>query len=161
MKQEAIHEVKLPLWVEHINAFFHLPNPRIFTLFTISSTVTFSLGLAMIVELVLHGEHHQGYGWIAYYAPLTITLPVSMWIICIISALFLPYKDQNMNAVLSLSDPSHGKPSSDQQPKREQQMQDQQPKDPASVTLERIFSLPISKTTTASDNNLERSRSCP
>ncbi|KAA8536036.1 hypothetical protein F0562_028514 [Nyssa sinensis] len=83
-----------PLLVSKIIAFFHLPNPQIFQLFIISSTATFSLGIALIIEWVYHGRHHPGYHWIIYYAPSMIALAVLAWIICLISAAFLDQKDQ-------------------------------------------------------------------
>ncbi|KAF7112677.1 hypothetical protein RHSIM_RhsimUnG0205400 [Rhododendron simsii] len=77
----------LRLWISNVNeAYFHIPNPKILQLFIISSTATFSLGAAMIVEWFYHGQHHPSYRWIVYYAPSVVIFPIIMLIICLVSA---------------------------------------------------------------------------
>lgn len=67
--------------------FFRLPNPRILTLFIISSTTSFSLGIAMIVQWVLHGQYHQGFHWMIYSASAITSLPILIWIIFMLFAI--------------------------------------------------------------------------
>lgn len=86
-------------------AFFDLPNPRIFTLFMISSTATFCLGIALILEWGLYSQYHPGYHWIVYYAPCLISLPILIWMFCILFATFVVNKDRSLRIVPSF-DPS-------------------------------------------------------
>ncbi|KAF8406523.1 hypothetical protein HHK36_008611 [Tetracentron sinense] len=74
--KETAAKTTLSLWVAKMDAFFDIPNPRIYRLLIISSTTTFFLGLAMIIEWLAHGRHHPGYGWMVYYAPAMMALPV-------------------------------------------------------------------------------------
>ncbi|XVF67837.1 hypothetical protein PTKIN_Ptkin10aG0153500 [Pterospermum kingtungense] len=87
MSQEAATETQLSMWLTNISHFFHLPNPRIFTLFIISSTATFSLGIAMMVQWLLHGQYHQGFHWMVYTASAITSLPVLIWIMFLLFAI--------------------------------------------------------------------------
>lgn len=122
MTQEEA-QTKPTWWVSNIKSFFHLPNPRILTLFIIGSTATTLLGIAMIVEWVLHGQYHPGYFWILYYAPSLIALPILVWIICIIFAIFYT-NDQSLHT-LPISDLSK-KQSQTEVLEQVQALQDQQ-----------------------------------
>ncbi|KAJ0076827.1 hypothetical protein Patl1_36571 [Pistacia atlantica] len=98
MNIETAPQIKPPLCITKISTFFHLPNPRIFLLFIISSTVTFTLGIAMILEWYIYSRHHPGYQLIVYYAPCVISLPILLFIMCVIHAILLSNKGrQNLH----------------------------------------------------------------
>ncbi|XWS62707.1 hypothetical protein CRYUN_Cryun06bG0034200 [Craigia yunnanensis] len=85
MSQETAPQYQTMDVVNQYEPILHLPNPRIFTIFIISSTVTFSLGIAMIVNWVLYGQCHPGFYWMVYGASAITSLPI---LICIIFLLF-------------------------------------------------------------------------
>ncbi|XWS55010.1 hypothetical protein CRYUN_Cryun10bG0138100 [Craigia yunnanensis] len=87
MRQEVARQTKRSMWLTNISHFFHLPNSRIFTLFIISSTATFSFGIAMIVQWVLYGQYHPGFHWMVYSASAITSLPILIWIIFILFAI--------------------------------------------------------------------------
>ncbi|XP_021659560.2 uncharacterized protein LOC110649338 [Hevea brasiliensis] len=99
MKSKAPTETKLSLWATNVSSFFNLPNPRILTLFIISNIATFSLGTALLVQWILHGQYHPEYDWIVYYAPLMMAFVVFVLMICFISANFLNKKEQNVHSL--------------------------------------------------------------
>ncbi|GAV73311.1 hypothetical protein CFOL_v3_16797 [Cephalotus follicularis] len=102
MNQKVTHHLAKPsLWISNIKAFFKLPNQNIVTIFVISSTATFSLGIAMIIEWGLYGQNHPGYHWIIYYASSIILLPVLVWILCVLSAIFFYNGGQNLHTLPS------------------------------------------------------------
>ncbi|KAL7237484.1 hypothetical protein ACSBR2_003726 [Camellia fascicularis] len=113
--QPTIAQTPLPLGVSNVIAFFHLPNPKIFQLFLISSVATFSLGTAMIIEWFYHGQHHPGYHWIIYFAPSMVVFPLLMFIICLISANLFRTKDQAKLTLPVVIDRSESSQSSTQQ----------------------------------------------
>ncbi|KAH7833852.1 hypothetical protein Vadar_010441 [Vaccinium darrowii] len=86
-------------WISNVNAFFHVPNPQIFHLFIISSTATFSLGTAMIIEWFYHGQHHPGYRWIVYLGPSIVVFPIVMLIICLVSAQIFAKKNEDKHGL--------------------------------------------------------------
>ncbi|XP_022763140.1 uncharacterized protein LOC111308804 [Durio zibethinus] len=88
MIQEAGPHTQRSTWITNINHFFHLPNRKIYTLFIISSTATFSLGIAMIVQWVLYGQYHlEGFHWMVYSASAITSLPILIWIIFLLFAI--------------------------------------------------------------------------
>ncbi|KAF8118360.1 hypothetical protein N665_0005s0126 [Sinapis alba] len=63
-------------------AFLEIPNPAILKVLVISSSATFTSGIALAFEWLLHGRSHIGFGWIIYYALFLISLPLLI-LICL------------------------------------------------------------------------------
>ncbi|CAH8369253.1 unnamed protein product [Eruca vesicaria subsp. sativa] len=63
-------------WLKRSRAFFDVPNPKIFTIFLISSFATFTSGVAFVFEWIFHGKNHTGFQWIIYYGLALIFLPI-------------------------------------------------------------------------------------
>lgn len=61
-------------------AFLEIPNPAIVNLLVISSSATFTSGVALAFEWLFHGRSHTGFGWIIYYALFLISLPLLLLI---------------------------------------------------------------------------------
>ncbi|CAH8356954.1 unnamed protein product [Eruca vesicaria subsp. sativa] len=63
--------------VAKTRAFLEIPNPAIVKVLAISSSATFTSGIALAFEWLFHGRSHTtGFGWIIYYALFLIFLPL-------------------------------------------------------------------------------------
>lgn len=104
--------------LSNINAFFRISNPKIFHLFIISSTATFLLGTAMIIEWFYHGQHHPGYRWIVYFAPSIVVFPIIMLIVCLVSAQILVKKGEDKHSSPVVDRSNSGQSSSSSETKK-------------------------------------------
>ncbi|KAL0653643.1 hypothetical protein Bca4012_096334 [Brassica carinata] len=67
-------------WLAKTRSFLEIPNPAIVKVSVISSSATFTSGIAFAFEWLFHGRSHIGFGWIIYYALFLISLPLLLLI---------------------------------------------------------------------------------
>ncbi|CAE6000192.1 unnamed protein product [Arabidopsis arenosa] len=71
--QQAAQEI---WFLASARAFLQIPNPGIVKVFVLSSLITFTSGIALVIEWICHGKSHTGFGWIIYYALFLMCLPL-------------------------------------------------------------------------------------
>ncbi|CAN6900571.1 unnamed protein product [Brassica oleracea var. botrytis] len=67
-------------WLAKTRSVLEIPNPVIVKVLVISSSATFTSGIALAFEWLFHGRSHIGFGWIIYYALFLISLPLLLLI---------------------------------------------------------------------------------